>query len=160
LLQLLLLSFIYSYFIYFHYQLPLKTCLLVFIVNPWSKLFINTLCSSLGLTLLFIESTTLHPLYLWVITPSPFWGRSEGWKICKTVGSCYSYPSKIQWDCYKLLSLPWRKHRYSVWSAGRMWGGIDEFDLEEIDIDIAENTRWLAAARVSCVKGFSHKAFF
>jgi hypothetical protein len=34
LLQLLLLSFIYSHFIYLHYQIPLKTCLLVFIVNP------------------------------------------------------------------------------------------------------------------------------
>jgi hypothetical protein len=27
----------------------------------------NTFCSSLGLTLLFIESTKIHPLYLWVI---------------------------------------------------------------------------------------------
>jgi hypothetical protein len=41
--------------------------LLVFTVIPWSKLLINTFCSSLGSTLLFIESTTIHPLYLWVI---------------------------------------------------------------------------------------------
>jgi hypothetical protein len=34
LLQLLLLSFIYSHFIYSYYQLPLKTCLLVFTVIP------------------------------------------------------------------------------------------------------------------------------
>lgn len=46
---------------------PLQTCLLVFTVNPWSKLLVNTFCSSLGLTLLFIESNTIHPLYLWVI---------------------------------------------------------------------------------------------
>ncbi|KAK1605687.1 hypothetical protein QYE76_029360 [Lolium multiflorum] len=38
-------------------------------VNPSSKLLVNTFCSSLGSTLLFIESTTIHPLYLWVITP-------------------------------------------------------------------------------------------
>jgi hypothetical protein len=43
--------------------------LLVFTVIPWSKLLINTFCSSLGSTLLFIESTTIHPLYLWVIRP-------------------------------------------------------------------------------------------
>jgi hypothetical protein len=42
--------------------------LLVFTVNPWSKPLINTFCSSLGSTLLFIESTTIHPLYLWVIS--------------------------------------------------------------------------------------------
>jgi hypothetical protein len=66
--QLLLLSFIYSYFIYLHYQIPLKTRLLVFTVNPWSKPLVNTFCSSLGSTLLFIESTTIHPLYLWVIS--------------------------------------------------------------------------------------------
>jgi hypothetical protein len=53
---------------YLHYQIPLKTCLLVFTVNLWSKLLVNTFCSSLGSTLLFIESTTIHPLYLWVIT--------------------------------------------------------------------------------------------
>jgi hypothetical protein len=41
--------------------------LLVFIVIPWSKLLVNTFCSSLGSTLLFIKSTTIHPLYLWVI---------------------------------------------------------------------------------------------
>jgi hypothetical protein len=34
LLQLLLLSFIYSHFIYSYYQIPLKTCLLVFTVIP------------------------------------------------------------------------------------------------------------------------------
>jgi hypothetical protein len=67
-LQLLLLSFIYSYFIYLHYQISLKTCLLVFTANPWSKLLVNTFCFSLGSTLLFIESTTIHPVYLWVIT--------------------------------------------------------------------------------------------
>jgi hypothetical protein len=32
--QLFLLSFIYLYFIYLHYQIPLKTCLLVFTVKP------------------------------------------------------------------------------------------------------------------------------
>jgi hypothetical protein len=67
LLQLLLLSFIYSHFIYLHYQIPLKTRLLIFTVNPWSKPLVNTFCSSLGSTLLFIKSTTIHPLYLWVI---------------------------------------------------------------------------------------------
>jgi hypothetical protein len=41
--------------------------LLVFTVNPWSKLLVNTFCSLLGSTLLFIESSTIHPLYLWVI---------------------------------------------------------------------------------------------
>jgi hypothetical protein len=65
--QLLLLSFIYSYFIYLHYQIPLKTHLLVFTVISWSKLLVNTFYSSLGSTLLFIESTMIHPLYLWVI---------------------------------------------------------------------------------------------
>jgi hypothetical protein len=69
--QLLLLSFIYSYFIYLDYQIPLKTHLLVFTVNPWSKLLINIFCSSSGLTLLFIKSTTIHPLYLWVIKLVP-----------------------------------------------------------------------------------------
>jgi hypothetical protein len=68
LLQLLLLSFIYSHFIYLHYQIPLKTYLLVFTVKPWLKPLINTFCSSLDSTLLFIESTTIHPLYLWVIS--------------------------------------------------------------------------------------------
>jgi ABC-type uncharacterized transport system permease subunit len=68
LLQFLLLSFIYSHFIYSYYQIPLKTCLLVFTVNPLSKPLINSFCSSLGSTLLFIKSTTIHPLYLWVIT--------------------------------------------------------------------------------------------
>src|SRR5215207_8232970 len=29
----------------------------------------NTFCSSLGSTFLLIEDTTIHPLYLWVITP-------------------------------------------------------------------------------------------
>jgi hypothetical protein len=67
LLQLLLLSFIYSHFIYLHYQILLKTRLLIFTVKPWSKPLVNTFCSSLGSTLLFIESTTIHPLYLWVI---------------------------------------------------------------------------------------------
>jgi hypothetical protein len=31
---IVIILFIYSYFIYLHYQIPLKTCLLVFIVNP------------------------------------------------------------------------------------------------------------------------------
>jgi hypothetical protein len=31
------------------------------------KPLVNTFCFSLGSTLLFIESTTIHPLYLWVI---------------------------------------------------------------------------------------------
>ena len=35
--------------------------------EPWLKLLVNTFCSSLGSTLLFIESTAIHPLYLWVI---------------------------------------------------------------------------------------------
>jgi hypothetical protein len=55
------LSFIYSYFIYLRYQIPLKTRLLVFTVNPWSKPLVNAFCSSLGSTLLFIKSTTIHP---------------------------------------------------------------------------------------------------
>jgi hypothetical protein len=29
-----IIVFIYLYFIYLHYQIPLKTCLLVFTVNP------------------------------------------------------------------------------------------------------------------------------
>ena len=37
-------------------------------MNPSSKLLVNTFCSSLGSTLLFIESTTIHPLYLWVVS--------------------------------------------------------------------------------------------
>jgi hypothetical protein len=64
----------YSHFIYSYYQIPLKTCLLVFTVISWLKLLINTFCSSLGSTLLFIESTTIHPLYLWVI--------NDHWRIC------------------------------------------------------------------------------
>jgi hypothetical protein len=32
------------------------------------KLLVNTFFSSLGSTLLFIESTMIHPLYLWVIS--------------------------------------------------------------------------------------------
>ena len=39
-----------------------KTCLLVFTVNPSSKLLANTFCSSLGSTLLFIESTDTPPI--------------------------------------------------------------------------------------------------
>ncbi|KAK1682851.1 hypothetical protein QYE76_043699, partial [Lolium multiflorum] len=42
--------------------------------NPSSKLLVNTFCSSLGSTLLFIESITIHPLYLWVIK-TIFWRR-------------------------------------------------------------------------------------
>jgi hypothetical protein len=60
-----------------HYQIPLKTCLLVFTVNPWSKPLVNTFCSSFGLTLLFIKSTTIHPLYLWVITHHRFFVYSQ-----------------------------------------------------------------------------------
>ena len=37
-------------------------------MNPSSKLLVNTFCSSLGSTLLFVESTTIHRQYLWVIT--------------------------------------------------------------------------------------------
>jgi hypothetical protein len=40
--------------------------------------------------------------------------------------------------------------------------GEEEFNdliIEETDVDIAENTRWLAVARVNCRKGFSHDAF-
>jgi hypothetical protein len=47
--------------------------------NPFASIYseslikplVNTFCSSLGLTLLFIESTTIHPLYLWVINRDP-----------------------------------------------------------------------------------------
>ena len=78
-LQLLLLSFIYLSFVYMCYQNPLKTCLLVFTVIPCSSLLVNTFCSSLGSTLLFIESTTIHPLYLWVIK-TIFWHRCRGVK--------------------------------------------------------------------------------
>ncbi|KAK1683103.1 hypothetical protein QYE76_043951 [Lolium multiflorum] len=38
------------------------------LVNPSSKLLVNTFCSSLGSTFLLIEDTTIYPLYLWVIT--------------------------------------------------------------------------------------------
>ena len=54
--------FIYLYSIYLSYQKLLKTCLRAFAVNPSSKPFVNTFCSSLGSTLLFIESTMIHPL--------------------------------------------------------------------------------------------------
>ncbi|KAK1612153.1 hypothetical protein QYE76_035826 [Lolium multiflorum] len=37
------------------------------LVNPSSKLLVNTFCSSLGSTFLLIEDTAIHPLYLWVI---------------------------------------------------------------------------------------------
>jgi hypothetical protein len=39
--------------------------------NPFAcqhLLLVSTFCSSFGSTLLFIESTTIHPLYLWVIS--------------------------------------------------------------------------------------------
>jgi hypothetical protein len=42
-----------------------------------SKLLVNTFCSLLGSTLLFIESTMIHPLYLWVIK-TIFWRRCWG----------------------------------------------------------------------------------
>jgi hypothetical protein len=41
--------------------------------------------------------------------------------------------------------------------------GEEEFDdliIEDVDVDLAESTRWLAVARVNCGKGFSHDAFF
>jgi hypothetical protein len=38
-----------------------KNRLLVFTVNSWSNPLVNTFCSLLGSTLLFIESTTIHP---------------------------------------------------------------------------------------------------
>jgi hypothetical protein len=67
--------------------IPLKTRLLVFTVNPWSKPLVNTFCSSLDLTLLFIESTTIHPLYLWVITcPCPY----------KTIKCIEIWPNKLK----------------------------------------------------------------
>jgi hypothetical protein len=43
------------------------------------KPLVNTFCSSLGSTLLFIESTTIHPLYLWVIR-AIFWRHCQGVK--------------------------------------------------------------------------------
>src|SRR5215213_4692485 len=53
-------------------------------VSIYSEFFIetaaNTFCSSLGSTLLFIESTTIHPLYLWVIK-TIFWRRCRGVKL-------------------------------------------------------------------------------
>src|SRR5215212_7947982 len=43
-------------------------------VSIYSESFIetaaNTFCSSLGSTFLLIEDTTIHPLYLWVISTS------------------------------------------------------------------------------------------
>jgi hypothetical protein len=56
-----------------------ETRLLVFTVNPLLKPLVNTFCSSLGSTLLFIESTMIHPLYLWVIK-TIFWRRCRGVK--------------------------------------------------------------------------------
>ena len=41
----------------------------MFAVKPRTNLQVNTFCSLLGSTLLFIESTMIDPLYLWVITP-------------------------------------------------------------------------------------------
>jgi hypothetical protein len=41
--------------------------------------------------------------------------------------------------------------------------GEEDFDdviIEEVDVDIIENTRWLAVARVHCKKNCSHEAFF
>ena len=46
---------------------PIKNLLLVFTVKPCTNLQANTFCYSLGSTLLFIESTTIDLLYLWVI---------------------------------------------------------------------------------------------
>jgi hypothetical protein len=59
----------YSHFIYLYCQILLKTRLLVFTVKPWSKPLVNTFCSSLGSTLLFIKSTTIHPIF-YVLTKS------------------------------------------------------------------------------------------
>ena len=41
--------------------------------------FVISFCSSLGSTLLFIERTTIDPLYLWVIK-TLFWRRCRGVK--------------------------------------------------------------------------------
>jgi hypothetical protein len=67
---------------YLYYQISLKTCLLVFTVIPWSKMLVNTFCSLLASTLLFIESTTIHPLYLWVIGDNLVYWRRRGILFC------------------------------------------------------------------------------
>src|SRR3954470_8048054 len=64
---IIIAAFYLPAFYLFANQIPLKTRLLVFTLNPSSKLLVNTFCSSLGSTLLFIGSTAIHPLYLWVI---------------------------------------------------------------------------------------------
>jgi hypothetical protein len=41
--------------------------------------------------------------------------------------------------------------------------GEDEFDdlvIEEVDVDLAKSTCWLAVAHVHCLKNFSHDAHF
>lgn len=41
--------------------------------------------------------------------------------------------------------------------------GEEDFDdlvIEEEDVNLEESTRWLAVARVNCLKRFSHEAFF
>src|SRR5215208_7114616 len=51
-------------------------------VSIYSESFIenavNTFCSSLGSTFLLIEDTTIHPLYLWVISTSRFRAEAMG----------------------------------------------------------------------------------
>src|SRR3954466_12607734 len=46
---------------------PLNIYLSVFAAFPYPKSLVNTFCSSLGLTLLLIENTTIDPLHFWVI---------------------------------------------------------------------------------------------
>jgi hypothetical protein len=101
--KLLLLPFIYSYFIYLHYQIPLKTRLLVFTVIPWSKLLVNAFCSSLGSTLLFIESTTIRPWYVHFAS-----------LFCIII------------YCYSLIYFIFRDDTYGISSVFTCWWSLEE----------------------------------
>jgi hypothetical protein len=135
LLQLLLLSYIYSHFIYSYCQLPLKTCLLVFTVNSWSKALINTFCSSLGSTLLFIESTTTHPLYLWVISAPTPWGHHL-FRVLSAPGYHMGMILIIQLGLRSGFLLPHRASSVTEWGFTLLFGPqysdrISKFMLEK-----------------------------
>ena len=52
---------------------PIKSYLSVLAVIPFSRSLVNTLCSSLGSTLLLIKRTAIDPLHLWVINNHSFY---------------------------------------------------------------------------------------